>query len=143
MSLTDKLLVVSNDLVTYLKAGQSTLGIEDVWEDITGLVPRTPSILVEPDNKIRELTNTGFQTTNTFNVNVIVIHSRMASNTVTNSECLELAEKVETYLHNNRTLAGKLIHSYVTDIQQGSVPQQKVLLRASKLSWRGLSKTRI
>jgi len=142
-NLSASLLTVSEALHDHLKAGKTQLGLEDVWYDITGLVPRTPAILIEPDTKTRELTNTGFQTLNTFSVAVIIIHSRMASNSITNAECLKLAEDVESYIHTDRTLGGILIHSYVISIEQGSVTQQKVLLRATRLVWNGISKTRM
>jgi hypothetical protein len=143
MAFTDSLVDIGDALDVYLNLGKSTLGLQDVWYDITGLVPRTPAILIEPDNKLRELVATGHQTLNTFNVGIVIIHSRMASNSVTNKECLTLAESVESYLHQNRTLGGRLIHSYVVSTEQGTVTQQKVLLRATQLMWQGISKTRI
>jgi len=143
MSLNDSLSDISSALYDYLLDGKIQLGLEDVWYDISGLVPRTPSILVEPQSKTRELTQTGFQTTNTFDISVIIIHARMASESVTNAESLKLAEDVESYLHENRRLDDKLIHSYVVSLEQGSITQQSVLLRATRLMWRGISKTRM
>jgi len=143
MSLNDSLSDISSALYDYLLDGKIQLGLEDVWYDISGLVPRTPSILVEPQSKTRELTQTGFQTTNTFDISVIIIHARMASESVTNAESLKLAEDVESYLHENRSLDDKLIHSYVVSLEQGSITQQSVLLRATRLMWRGISKTRM
>lgn len=143
MSLNDSLSDISSALYDYLLEGKIQLGLEDVWYDISGLVPRTPSILVEPQSKTRELTQTGFQTTNTFDISLIIIHARMASESVTNAESLKLAEDVESYLHENRSLGDKLIHSYVVSLEQGSITQQSVLLRATRLMWRGMSKTRM
>lgn len=143
MALTDSLVDIGDALHSYLEQGKITLDMRDIWYDITGLVPRTPAILIEPDNKIRELVATGHQTLNTFTVGVVIVHSRMADSSITNKECLTKAESVEAYLHQNRTLDGLLIHSYVTNIEQGTVTQQKVLLRATRLTWQGISKTRI
>lgn len=143
MALTDSFSEISQELYDYLVAGKTDLGLQDVWYDISGLVPRTPAIMLEPQSKSRDLTQTGSQTTNTFDVSIILIHSRMASESVTNAESLALAEEVEEYLHDNRRLNGKLVHSYVVSLEQGSVTQQNVLLRATRLMWRGISRTRM
>ncbi|MCA1799959.1 MAG: hypothetical protein LC650_01515, partial [Actinobacteria bacterium] len=87
--------------------------------------------------------NTGHMVENTFQVSIVLLHSRMASKSETNEEALELAEVIEAHLHTDKTLSGKLIHSYVSNVEQGSVTLQKVLLRATALTWQGMSKTRI
>lgn len=140
---TDSLAAVSQELYDYLDYGKGVLGIQRVWYDIDDMVPTTPAILVEPGDKSREISNTGHMVINTFQVNVILLHSRMASKSETNDEALTLAEEVESYLHDNKTLNGLIIHGYVSKLEQGSVAQQKVLLRATRLLWQGMSKTRI
>lgn len=142
-TLSDSLVEVTKFLYDWLEDGKTTLQLEDVWYDIEGLVPRTPCVIVEPLSKQRVVTNTGHMVENTFEVNVILLHSRMASKSATNEEAMSFAEDIEGYLHSDKTFSGKLIHSYVTSFEQGSVNQQKVLLRATRLLWRGMSKTRI
>ncbi|MCA1806909.1 MAG: hypothetical protein LC687_03465 [Actinobacteria bacterium] len=142
-NLSDSLVEVSQALYQHLLTGRSTLGLQDVWYDTKGVLPRTPAILIEPDNKARELMATGHQTSNTFQVGVVVVHSRMAASGITNKEVLELAENVETYIHTNRSLDGLLIHSYIVSIEQGSVTQQSTVFRATRLLWQGISRTRI
>lgn len=142
-NLTGSLVVVSKHIYDYLTTGKETLGINEVWYDITGLVPTTPALLVEPQGKTRVISNTGHMVENNFNVSIVLLHSRMASKSVTNEESLELAEAVEDYLHLNKELNGLVIHSHVTSVEQGSVTQERVLLRATRLMWQGMSKTRI
>lgn len=141
--LTDSLLVVSRYLYNWLDTDKNALGIRAVWYDIDSLVPTTPAIFIEPQNKRRIISNTGHMVENTFQVSIVLLHSRMASKSETNEESLQLAEAIEAHLHTDKTLGGNIIHSYINSVEQGSVALQKVLLRATALSWQGMSKTRI
>lgn len=142
-SLTDSLLVVSKYLYESLEAEKDSLGFKAVWYDIEGLAPTTPAVIIEPQNKSRAISNTGHMVENTFQVSIILLHSRMASKSETNEESLEFAEAIEAHLHSDKTLGGLIVHGYVTGLQQGSVNLQRTLLRATALSWQGMSKTRI
>lgn len=141
--LTDSLVVVGKHLYDWLDTDKEVLGLKAVWYDIDSLVPTTPAVFVEPQNKRRVISNTGHMVENTFQVSIVLLHSRMGSKSETNEESLELAERLEAHLHTDKTLGGKLIHSYISSIEQGSVTLQKVLLRATGLTWQGMSKTRI
>ena len=147
MDSADKLSEVGAALETYVKAANSSndfdLDVVDVWYNIESSVPRTPAILIEPQDIGRDMQETGFTTINQFNFFFTVLHSRMGSEGETNQECLQIAEDLEEVLHANRRLDKLLVHSMVSSISLGVAARQKVMLRAARLTWSGWNKTRM
>ena len=114
-----------------------------VWLNLESMVPELPAILIEPQVNQREMQQTGFTTQNKFIVHFTVLYSKLGSERDTNQDCLKLAENLETVLHNNRRLGGRLIHSLVNSIELGAANRQNVTIRAARLVWTGMSKTRL
>jgi len=147
MDSVDKLSEIGAVLETYIKDANSgtnfSLSVHDVWFNIDSSVPRTPAILIEPQNVEREMQSTGFTTINTFLVHFTILHSRLGSESDTNQECLTIAEDLEEVLHANRRLGGELIHSIVSSTTLGVASRQKTTLRAARLVWQGFNKTKL
>jgi len=138
----NKLSEVGKKLETVINAANIS-SVRRVWLNLEGMVPETPAILVEPQNITRERYATGHQTLNTFTVHLTVLHSRIASETDTNQECLQIAENLEGTLHDNMTLDGLMVHSMVSSLELGVATRQKIALRAARLVWQGVSRTRL
>jgi hypothetical protein len=144
MPLSDSLSVVGQALKDYIEAGKGTLGIYDVWYGSEGAgIPHTPAVLVEPGAKIRVRSDTGHMTLNTFSVAVTLFHARLDAPSVVRKECDERAEALEAYLHQNMRLNGLLVDSFVESMEHGVATANRVLMRATQLTWTARSKTRL
>lgn len=141
--MTDKLVAVTDALIARLETAKPTYGIHDVWYGEEALIPRTPALSVTPSSKARELTETGMMAMNRFSIAVVIYHSRLDDPQVTRRECDILAEEIEQFIHEDRRLGGLLIHSHIESVEPGFAARGKVTLRATRLSWTGLTKTRI
>lgn len=140
---TDNLDAVNQYIVDLYKAQADALGLTDVWYGEHESIPRTPCITVDPRNKRRQVANTGQMVRNDFQVTVTIFHSKLVGSQVVMKECLELAEAVEAVLHGDKKLGGLLVHSYVDQVATGYARRNKVVYKATELTWTGFSKTRI
>jgi hypothetical protein len=142
MTFTDKVSIIGPALETYVNT--ANLGLQKVWYgDDDELIPETPAVLIVPDGKERELTNTGHVTLNSFKFILTVFHSRLTSSNVTRKECDALAEALEDHLHENKRLNGLLLHSYVRLSEFGVAARGTVMMKATRLTWVAQSQTRI
>jgi len=143
MPLTDNLVVVGEALESYLESGKDGLGIRTVWYGPDELIPETPAITVAPDGKTRTIIETGHMTYNDFTVTITIYHARLGDPAVTRKECDQMAEAVEDYLHSNIKLGGLVYTSLVKTLEPGTARRANVILKATRLTWVGRSKTRI
>lgn len=140
MPLSDQPSVVNQFIVDLLK-GEPLLQLEDVFFGDQQLIPKTPSVAVEPGPMARELTGLPFRTDNTFTVFLIIYHSKVQGSQITRKECLEYAEAIMALLHTNKTMGDNVIHGYVTSIDPGYATRGGTLMMSTRLTWSGLSKT--
>ena len=143
MPLTDNLVSVGEALESYLEDGKDQLGIRKVWYGADDLIPETPAITVAPEGKSRTLIETGHMTYNDFTVTITIYHARLGDPAVTRKECDRMAEEVEAYLHSNIKLGGLVYTSLVQTVEPGVARRANVILKATRLTWVGRSKTRI
>lgn len=139
--MTDSIVDVTQSLVDTIT--NSDLGFKDVFYGDEKLIPRTPAVSVIPDTKDRVLAETGMMVVNTFQVFIIIYHSRLDTVQVTRKECDALAEQLESLLHLDKKLGGLLYTSHATTLTPGYVTRGKVIMQATRITWQGRSKTRI
>ncbi len=140
---TDSIVEICEAVEDYLNDGAGDLGIVDVWYGDERAIPRTPAIGIVPGDKSRTLTETGSMTTNSFDVQITIYHSRLDNPNVTRKECDKLAEEVEAYLHDNKHMNDLVIFGYVQRIQAGVSTMNRVSMRATRLMWTAMTKGRI
>lgn len=155
MALTDKLSDVSQLLVDLIIANAQTLGIPDVPGATTVgsdpsvfygdqvMIPVTPTVCVDPVQRQRDLSETGYQTTVDLAVFVIIYHGKVQDMQTNLKECIQFAEAVEAVLYTDKQLQGNVVHSYVSNMDMGQMIRGRTLMRATRLTWRGLSKAQI
>lgn len=146
MPFTDSLNVVGQALEDLLKGqvNQGLLQVRKVWfGDEDELIPETPAINVSPEIKTRELYGTGHTTKNNFRFYVTIYHSKLGDPAVTRKECITYSEQVESILHSNRQLGGLLVDSMVESLQPGVSSRNNVIMKATRLTWVGLSSSRL
>jgi len=143
MASTDSLLEVMNQIEAYVIAGQSTLGLKKVWVGDDDALPEMPSVTIAPGAKTREIQETGHTVINRFPVYLTILHARLDSTQTTLKESIALSEALEDYLHEDKRLNGLIVYSYVRSVEPGVTTRQRALVRATRLLWEGMSKTRI
>lgn len=143
MALTDSIVVVAETMEQYISDNNGPFGFKKIWYGEDNLIPETPALNIVPVIKRRELSGTGNTTDNTIELNMMVFHSRLDKPTVTRKECDELAEQLEALLHENKHLEGTVIYGYVRELEPGVATRNNVMMRATRLLWTSLSKTRI
>jgi hypothetical protein len=151
---TDSLVTITQFWVDKFKANAVTLGIPDLpgttgpagsdpsifYSDQT-LIPVTPTVCVESGPKLRDLRNTGFASTNTFTVYVMVYHGKLQDEQVNKKECDQFAEAIEALMHTDKQAGGLMYNGWVERIDPGIARRNKSLFRVSRLTWIGNSKT--
>jgi hypothetical protein len=130
-------------LVDRLEAGKIELGLKKVWYADQQLIPEMPAAAVEVPEMTREMSGTGQATTNTYETSIFVYHSQLQDVNLTRKECAELGEAVMDYLHQDLSLNGLLVHSFVNRLEPGYAQRTQGLIQAVRLNWTGLTRTRL
>jgi hypothetical protein len=140
---TDSVEVITQYIVDLLEANKVALGLTDVWYGDQQLVPRTPSCAVEAGPKNRALAAMPRVTQNSFIVYVLVYVAKIQDVQSTHKTAIQMAEAIEEVLHGDPTMGDNVIHGYCTSIEPGYAVRGGTLMRASRITWEGLTKLRI
>lgn len=146
MPLSDKISILTQGYVDLLRSKWEDLGLtdpKDVYYGDQARYPRTPSLAVQAGNIRRDLNETAVQTLNELTMFIMVYHSPFSNPEKSQKEADEYAEKVEDIVHANRTLDKKLIHAHVSNHEPGAAERGGTLLRVTRLTITGLTKTRV
>lgn len=144
MALTDSLYLVGQEFINVLESEKEGLGIIDIYDGDQTLIPNYPAACVETGSKIRELTATGQRTDIAFTIYVLLYYSLILDNQTVRSKAIELAEKLEHVIHlTYETMNGKIVHGHFTEITPGYTQRQNGLTHVVRLTWVGISKTRL
>lgn len=137
--MTGLLVATAQALVTKFKNNSVVLGLADdsVYYGDQTLIPRSPTLCVEPDNKEQELRGGSRRVNATVRHYILLYHSEVRSPQSNRLEADQLAEAVEDLIHADATLGGLLIHSYVTGIDSGYPTKQGVQWRGSRITFEG------
>jgi hypothetical protein len=128
------------DIVT---AAKETLGIEQVFYGDQDLIGATPAVAVETGPLTQTLAGVSYRTENTFVVFFLVYHGELRNKQATKKACEELAEAIRTEVNANLTLDGLVLQGNVTNIEPGYAIRSNTMMRTTRISWTGISKTRI
>ncbi len=169
MTHTAKITVVANAIITKLKtdadleAGTLLKAItpnadgsvpqvhsEDIYYGDQDVIPRVPSVCVEPATKDRDLKSSAAPsgvTENNFTIYILVYHAG-PSGLVARPQADELGEAIEYLLHQDVWLSNggarpgsdKVIHGFVTRSETGYTYRSKTLYRSVRMTWQGFTK---
>lgn len=143
MAYTDKPSVVTQYVTDLLKTNKVALGLKDVWYGNQELTPNTPCASVESGQYSRELQGSQNATINHLRVEIILYVSKIGDTQVNLKQSEELAEAVMALLHLDLNMGGLVYYGFVTTISPGVVRKGNSLMRATRISWQGESKTRL
>jgi hypothetical protein len=148
---TDSSLAIAERFYQILFANKAQLGLNFVAFGDQNLIPETPSLMVEPGTKKRELRSGSDHTLNDIDTYFIILHSPVGLVDVQQArrENMAIAEGVERYLHRNHLRLFDVdvpttqltIHGYCVEMDPGFQAKQNTLYNAVQLTWRSTTKT--
>lgn len=148
-TLTDRTLVVAERFYDVLNANKVSLGIADVWFGDQELVPRTPSLCVEPGLKRREMRGVPDMTLLEIDTYFLIYHSKLSTTGGEQQQrrnCIGFAEAIETYLNQNhlRLHAANgdqlTLYGYCVEVDPGYAYKSDSRFHAVQMTWRSTSK---
>lgn len=142
-NLTDNPLLVAESIIDFLSDNKTSLGLRTIVYGEDEFVTETPTVEVVPGTMTTETVETAFTVRNNFPVHITIIHSRLDNRQVTRKECDSFAYNVRNKLHENPKLGGLVVFGYVTMVEPGFTTRQRALMRATRLTWSGFSKTKL
>lgn len=129
--------------------GPALLNIDAVWYGDQDMVPDGRTVCVEPVNVSRPMQGAPDMVLNTFTVAVLVYVTKVQDIQLTRKECDALAEAIEDMLHTHLNLDDNahtpgsdiVIQGWCTENLSGYTYKKDRLIRSSRLTWQGISKT--
>lgn len=157
MTHTARLTVIAQRFVELFtaKVGDETFfnpPLQDVYYGDQIKIPRSPTLCVEPAQKVRTWPPTPtLMSENTFEINFFIYHARVDGTQVVKLESDQFGEAVEEFINMNHVnLADSggnqiIIHGNVVESEPGYSFRNtgRDLYHSTRLLWRGISKTRL
>ncbi len=144
MTHTDLVSVLAMAIRDKLVANQQTIGLKDVLFGQQLMIPLSPSAVVTPGPKRKDLVGVsapGGRTQNTLTV-FIEVHSMKIGNEATERLALDqLSETIEDKLNEETTMGGIIIHGYITDWNPGVSTMENGQFRTVRMTYTGQTRT--
>jgi hypothetical protein len=143
MALTDNLMTFNQAVFNLIDTNQVALGLADVWFGDQDRNPTTPCVAVEPGPKNREFNGVPRRFEVTMDSYVLVYIERIQDTQQNVKDMLNVSEAVEGVLHANAQLGGLVVHSFVMTNEPGYATRGGTLVRASRITFRGVSQVQL
>jgi len=135
MPLTASLVAICDALKTKLETNSTILGLKAVYYGDQDKLPVSPVVCVEPDTKVRDLKGVPRKTEVTVTVYLMVYHSEITDVQTNRYSADELAEAVETLVHQDPQLDGLVVHCMITRVESGYSNKANSIMRSSRLTF--------
>lgn len=143
MPLTDNLMTFNQAVFNLIDTSKVSLGLADVWFGDQDRNPTTPCVAVEPGSKNREFNGAPRRFLVTMDSYVLVYIERIQDTQQNVKDMLTVSEAVEAVLHADAQMAGIVTHSFVMTNEPGYATRGGTLVRASRLTFRGVSQVQL
>lgn len=146
MTHTDRGTVVAQYIKTQLDSNKITLGIDQVLYGDQNNIPGGITVAVMPAMKNRLLqgvAHPGARTRNYMRTLVTVYCNKTGDEQTLSLETDQVAEAVEHFLHQDTTLGGNVIHSFVETLDPGYRFKTGSMFRATQLTHVSNTKTNL
>lgn len=134
MPLTDRLDVLGTYVKDLLIANKTSLGLQDVWYGDQNTLPKTPSACVETGAKRRTYNGAPRRFQIDFEIYVLLYMERIQDLQKNRAEAETLAESVEAILHQDATMGGLAVDSYVAANEPGYTNRNRALVSTIRLT---------
>jgi hypothetical protein len=135
MPLTDSLVVVTQYLFDKfnVQSVKDQFGLTDVFYGDQSLIPRSPAMCIESGPKDRQLQGAMRRTQNNISVFLLLYHSEIRSPQSNRKDADTLAEAIELFVHQDKTLGGLVTHCYCTQVVPSYVTKSDQPMRAARI----------
>lgn len=123
------------------------LGVVDIFFGDQANMPHSPTVCVEPGPVRSEYQGAPFVTNNELTVYIMLYHSKVSlpagSLQDAAKESISLAQQIRDLLHEDKTIKGRVLHGFVTNLEPGYATRGGSLWRSTRITWQGMSKVSI
>lgn len=131
--------VITQRVVDIYTEAAEELALKGVYYGYQQLIPAFPALSVESGRKGRVGSGTHrFEIQ--FSVLMMLEHGSIQSTEITKKESEELSELIEQKIHEDFTLGGLVLFGYIRSIDPGVRLRESEMIRATRLTWEGLSR---
>lgn len=146
LSITDNTSVLAGYIRDLIEANKVSLGIKQVLFGNQNDIPYTPTVVVTPGIKRRELRGVaapGGRTINRMQVFVLVMTSKVGDEATERMNVDKLSEAVEKLLHTDVQMGGLIIHGFVNNWTPTETffQQTQGQFRTVRMTYEGMSET--
>ena len=142
---------VAAEIQALAEANMASLGLKYVHYGDEETIPDVPALIIEPGRKTRDWAGTSMQTTNEFEVFMLLYHTTSDENDKTRQELDTITEAWEELLNTTAAptqyggtkLNGRLVRGIVTRIEFGYASKRDAKMQANYMTFSGMSKTRL
>jgi hypothetical protein len=150
--LTSSSRVIAQRLHRIIFNNRAQLGfLGGVWFGDQRMLPRTPSVCIEPGIARRDLSGAQNRTLNEIDTIFLIYHSPVSEQQNARRETIEVAENLVRYLERNhlRLYTARsnnpedqlTIHGHAIEVDPGFAAKQNTLYHAVQVTWRSTTKT--
>jgi hypothetical protein len=109
-------------------------------------IPATPTVCIEPSNRVRNLEGVPNMTRNEFEIFILIYCNRVIDTSSNRRDADRLSYDIEHFLHQDLQLLNggtvpNLIHGFVRNNESGYTVKDNTLYRSARLTYFGLNKT--
>jgi hypothetical protein len=106
-------------------------------------VPQVPLVCVEPSEKARDLVGAPRRTEQVFELFILIYFGGLQDTQLNRQQTDQIAEAVETRLHQDSKCAGLVYESHVSRVTSGVANKGGSLMRATRLTFNARSRVQL
>jgi hypothetical protein len=134
MALTDRLDILGGYVYNLLLDNKVALGLADVWYGDQNITPTTPCAVVETGPKRRAYNGAPRRYGIAIDIYIILYLEKIQDQQLNRKQSETLAEDVEALLHQDWTMGGLVIESYVATSEPAYATRGRSLVSATRLT---------
>jgi len=144
--------LVARAIKDFIDLNKDSLGVKQVFYGDQQTFAKYPSVCVEPAITTRELSGMPYQTDNLFTINILMYFASLQGTEMIQEVCDDLSESLADALNKESIdvqfaggtrFGGIIISGHVSRSEYGYKMLGDKLVRANRLIWIGMTKTRL
>jgi hypothetical protein len=146
MALTDKTTVLAQYIQALINTNKIALGVSDVLYGEHNNIGKAKTVVVNSGTKTRQVQGAAMPGGNSLvrmTVLITVYNSTVGDEGTQRLAVDQLAEAVETLLHQNTTMGGLIIHGFCETVDPGIKFNTGSMFRVTQITFVGQAKVRI
>ncbi len=135
--LTNSPVEIADFLIDLMHSNRKQLGIAEnaIYYGDQEKIPFSPAICIEPDMTVRKLDASPRRTEMTVRIYILLYHGELRNPEFNRRNADLRTEAVSKIVHENPYMGGRVIHSYITEVQSGYSTKQNSVMRTSRMQF--------